>query len=114
MRRQLAAILFADIAGFARLMDAYEAETYPRLMALFKEVIDPTVDSEAGRIVKIPATGFSHASPVSMLRSGRQPGFNRRWGAGRLNTRPTNASSFAWACTQAISWSRNTMFTARG
>jgi len=58
MKRQLAAILFADVAGYSRLMDAYESETHPRMMALFEEVIEVVVPTEAGRIVKATGDGF--------------------------------------------------------
>jgi adenylate cyclase len=52
VQRQLAAILFADVAGYTRLMDFYEEDTHQRLMALFDDVVAPTVTAEAGRIVK--------------------------------------------------------------
>jgi len=58
MHRQLAAVLFADVAGYTRLMDAYEAETHPRLMALLGEVVEPMVADRAGRIVKAMGDGF--------------------------------------------------------
>jgi adenylate cyclase len=58
MRRELAAILFADVAGYARLMDAYESETHPRMMRLFDDVIEPLIASEAGRIVRTQGDGF--------------------------------------------------------
>ena len=37
MRRRLAAVLIADVAGYTRLMEAAEAETHTRLMALMDE-----------------------------------------------------------------------------
>jgi class 3 adenylate cyclase len=37
MRREFAAVLFADVAGYTRLMDLYEADTHPRWMVLFDE-----------------------------------------------------------------------------
>jgi adenylate cyclase len=58
MQRQLAAILFADVAGYSRLMDTYESETHPRMMALLGEVIEVAVAREAGRIVKATGDGF--------------------------------------------------------
>ena len=58
MQRHLAAILFADVAGYTRLMDTYEAETHARMMALFGKVIEPIVSNEAGRIVKSMGDGF--------------------------------------------------------
>lgn len=58
MERQFAAILFADVAGYARLMEAYEADTHLRLMALISEVVEPGVAAEDGRIVKNTGDGF--------------------------------------------------------
>jgi TolB-like protein/class 3 adenylate cyclase len=58
MQRQLAAILFADVAGYTRLMDVYEEETHPRLRAIFSEVIEPAIAAEAGRTVKNTGDGF--------------------------------------------------------
>jgi adenylate cyclase len=58
VQRQLAAILFADVAGYTRLMDFYEEDTHQRLMALFDDVVAPTVTAEAGRIVKSTGDGF--------------------------------------------------------
>lgn len=58
MQRQLAAVLFADVAGYARLMDAYESETHPRLMTLLAEVIEPTIAAGSGRVVKRTGDGF--------------------------------------------------------
>jgi adenylate cyclase len=46
MQRQLAAVLFADVAGYTRLMDTHETETHPRLMVLLDEVIQPTVNDK--------------------------------------------------------------------
>src|SRR5262245_8182716 len=58
MHRQLAAVLFGDVAGYARLMDAYEGETHQRMMKLFDEVIEPFITSKAGRIVRTQGDGF--------------------------------------------------------
>jgi adenylate cyclase len=58
MQRQLAAILFADVAGYTRLMDAYEGETHPRIMTLFGNVVDPIIASETGRIVRTQGDSF--------------------------------------------------------
>jgi adenylate cyclase len=58
MERRLAAILFADVAGYTRLMDEYEADTHNRLMALFEEVINPALSSSRGQIVKNTGDGF--------------------------------------------------------
>jgi class 3 adenylate cyclase/tetratricopeptide (TPR) repeat protein len=58
MQRTLAAILFADIAGYTRLMDEYEAETHPRLMRVIEEIVEPAVAAAHGSIVKHTGDGF--------------------------------------------------------
>ena len=58
MQRTLAAILFADIAGYTRLMDEYEAETYARLMRVIEEIVEPAVAAAHGSIVKNTGDGF--------------------------------------------------------
>ena len=58
MQRQLAAILFADVSGYGRLMDTHEADTHTRLMALRAEVIEPLIADNSGRIVKHTGDGF--------------------------------------------------------
>jgi class 3 adenylate cyclase len=57
-QRRLAAILFADIVGYSRLMDEFEAETHPRLMSLFDEIVDPAVAAASGFLVKWTGDGF--------------------------------------------------------
>src|SRR5207244_1397565 len=54
----LAAILFADVAGYTRLMDEYEADTHGRLMMLLEEVIEPAIASSRGHVVKNTGDGF--------------------------------------------------------
>jgi class 3 adenylate cyclase len=58
MQRQLAAILFADVVGYSRLMDHFEVETHVRLMSIFNAIIEPAVGSDAGQIVKNTGDGF--------------------------------------------------------
>lgn len=58
MRRQLAAILFADVTGYTRLMDTHESVTHGRLMALLSDVIKPAIERVSGRIVKNTGDGF--------------------------------------------------------
>src|SRR5436309_2882687 len=58
MQRRLAAILFADVAGYARLMDEYEAATHRRLMSLLEEVVAPAISQAGGQIVKNTGDGF--------------------------------------------------------
>jgi len=58
MQRRLAAILFADVAGYTRLMDQYETETHARMMAVLSEIVEPTIAAAQGRIVKNTGDGF--------------------------------------------------------
>ena len=51
-------ILFADVAGYTRLMDTHESATHPRLMALLSEVIKPAIERGSGQIVKNTGDGF--------------------------------------------------------
>ena len=50
--RKLAAILFADIVGYSRLVEADEEGTLARLRTLRSSLIDPTIATHNGRLVK--------------------------------------------------------------
>jgi TolB-like protein/class 3 adenylate cyclase len=56
--RRLAAILAADVAGYARLIGANEAGTLVRLRAIRAEVIDPAIATHNGRLVKTTGDGL--------------------------------------------------------
>lgn len=58
VERRLAAILAADVAGYSRLMGADELGTLSALKAHRREVIDPTIASHNGRIVKTTGDGM--------------------------------------------------------
>ncbi len=70
-QRRLAAILAADVAGYARLMRADEEGTLARLKALRAEVIDRRLDEHGGRIVKLMGDGMlvEFASVVDAVRA---------------------------------------------
>jgi adenylate cyclase len=55
--RRLAAILAADVVGYARLMEADEGRTLAQLKALRKEVFDIKLADHNGRIVKTMGDG---------------------------------------------------------
>jgi adenylate cyclase len=55
--RRLAAILAADVAGYSRLMGADEEGTLDRLKAHRRELIDPKVKEQRGRLVKLTGDG---------------------------------------------------------
>src|SRR5262249_30512167 len=68
--RRLAAILAADVAGYSRLIGADESGTLQALKAIRAELIDPTIASHNGRLVKTTGDGLlvEFASVVDALR----------------------------------------------
>jgi TolB-like protein/Flp pilus assembly protein TadD len=56
-QRRLAAILAMDVVGYSRLMEVDEEGTLDRLKTLRREVIDPAIKSENGRLVKLTGDG---------------------------------------------------------
>ena len=56
--RRLAAILAADVAGYSRLMGADEVGTLEALKAHRREVVDPAIAANHGRIVKTTGDGM--------------------------------------------------------
>jgi adenylate cyclase len=58
MRRRLVAVLAADVAGYCRLMEAYEELAHAALMRLRSEVLDPGIAAHRGRLVKNTGDGF--------------------------------------------------------
>src|SRR5215813_8031368 len=56
--RRLAAILAADVAGYSRLIGADEGGTLRRLKAIRAELIDPTIATHHGRLVKTTGDGL--------------------------------------------------------
>ena len=55
--RRLAIILFADVAGYSRLMRADEEQTLTDLRAHLAELVAPVVERFHGRIVKLVGDG---------------------------------------------------------
>jgi TolB-like protein/class 3 adenylate cyclase/Flp pilus assembly protein TadD len=70
VERRLAAVLAADVAGYSRLMGANEEGTLARLKAIRKALVDPTIASHRGRIVKTTGDGLlvEFASAVDAVR----------------------------------------------
>jgi adenylate cyclase len=58
VKRKLAAILAADVAGYSRLMGADEAGTLARLKKYRRELIDPKNKQYRGRVVKTTGDGI--------------------------------------------------------
>jgi adenylate cyclase len=70
VERRLAAILAADVTGFAALMERDEEGTYARIGSLRREVVEPRLTDHQGRLVKTTGDGFlaEFASPIAALR----------------------------------------------
>ena len=70
VERRLAAVLAADVAGYSRLMGIDEEGTLARLKAVRKTLVDPTIASHRGRIVKTTGDGMlvEFASAVDAVR----------------------------------------------
>jgi adenylate cyclase len=70
VERRLAAVLAADVAGYSRLMGADEEGTLARLKAARKALVDPSIASHRGRIVKTTGDGVlvEFASAVDAVR----------------------------------------------
>ena len=57
VERRLAAILAADVVGYSRLMEADEAGTLGDLKIIRKEILEPLLTENRGRIVKLMGDG---------------------------------------------------------
>src|ERR1700737_3284707 len=68
--RRLAAILGADVAGYSRLMGMDEEGTHERLRAVRRQLVDPKIQDQHGRIVKTTGDGLlgEFASVVDAVR----------------------------------------------
>ena len=58
LQRRLVAVLAADVAGYARLMETREEETHGRLMRFMHTVVEPAIADHRGRLVKNTGDGF--------------------------------------------------------
>jgi formylglycine-generating enzyme required for sulfatase activity/class 3 adenylate cyclase len=68
--RRLAAIVAGDIAGYSRLMGHDEEGTHARVKRHRREIIEPTIAENHGRLVKYTGDGFlaMFDSPVEAVR----------------------------------------------
>ena len=69
-QRRLAAVLAADVVGYSDLMSKDEEGTLARLRDLRRQVIEPSIRSHHGRLVKTVGDGFlvEFSSPVEAVR----------------------------------------------
>jgi len=70
VQRKLAAILAADVVGFSSLMERDEEGSYARVGRLRREVIEPCLSEQRGRLIKTTGDGFlaEFASSIAALR----------------------------------------------
>jgi TolB-like protein/class 3 adenylate cyclase/Tfp pilus assembly protein PilF len=70
VERRLAAVLAADVAGYSRLMGEDEEGTLARLKAYRRDILDPKICENRGRIVKTTGDGLlaEFASVIDALR----------------------------------------------
>src|SRR3981189_2577272 len=70
MERRVAAVLAADVAGYSLLMGRDEEGTHSQLKVFRKTLIDPTIATHRGRIVKTTGDGMlvEFASAVDAAR----------------------------------------------
>ena len=70
VRHHLAAILAADVAGYARLMSEDEAATLAGLRSWRRQIAEPRIEGYRGRIIKSTGDGFlaEFASVVAAVR----------------------------------------------
>src|SRR5215472_5251551 len=68
--RRLAAVLAADVVAYSRLIGADETSTLQAFKTIKAELIDPTIDTHHGRLVKTTGEGFlvEFSSVVDALR----------------------------------------------
>lgn len=72
MERRLAAVLMADVAGYSRLMEADEEDTLIRFNSLREGLIEPLIQANHGRLVKLMGDGIlvEFPSAVDAVRCG--------------------------------------------
>ncbi len=68
--RRLAAVLAADVVGYSDLMSKDEEGTLARLRELRRQIVEPSIRSHHGRLVKTVGDGFlvEFSSPVEAVR----------------------------------------------
>jgi adenylate cyclase len=58
MERRLAAVLIADVAGYSRLSQSDEEATRTRFLAHLREIFEPKIPENRGRLVKTMGDGW--------------------------------------------------------
>jgi adenylate cyclase len=99
VERRLAAILAADVVGYSALMQRAEEATYAEFERLKRELIEPGLSRQDGRLTKTTGDGAlaEFASPSEGIASGRSPlsyslgSISGRLSSGLMASRPSCA-----------------------
>jgi adenylate cyclase len=72
LRRRLTAVLMADVVGYSRLMRVDEEGTHRRLTGHVKDLIEPKIAGNHGRLIRTAGDGFlvEFDSAVDAVRCG--------------------------------------------
>jgi adenylate cyclase len=72
LRRRLTAVLIADVVGYSRLMGVDEEGTHLRLAGYVKDLIEPKIVGNRGRLIRTAGDGFlvEFESAVDAVRCG--------------------------------------------
>ena len=72
LRRRLTAILMADVVGYSRLMEVDEEGTHRRLLGYVKDLFEPKIAENHGRVIRTAGDGFlvEFDSAVDAVRCG--------------------------------------------
>ena len=113
MKRRLAAILVADVVGYSRLMATDEALTLAALKERRKDIVEPLVRENDGRIVKFMGDGVlvEFPSAVNALRcalAARRAASICSAGQQQSSRAMARSSYFHGPLTPASSWSSTT------
>src|SRR5215831_6674366 len=87
VKRRLAAVLAAGVAGYSRLMGADEEGTHAALTALRREVSDLKITEHRGRIVKSTGDGLLVELPASSMRCAARSNCSARWPCAMTSSR---------------------------
>jgi adenylate cyclase len=85
--RRLVAILAADIVGYSRMIEADEAGTVARLRTLRREVVEPLVAENGGRVFKTTGDGLLAEFPSTVQALRCAIGVQERLRRGELQLR---------------------------
>ena len=91
MRRELAAILAADLVNWSGLMARDEAEALAAVRALREELFEPIAARHGGRIVKRMGDGWLIAFPSAVEAVACAVETQRGLGSGPINLLPSTA-----------------------